>query len=343
MDFGHYNCRDYHISPSAATRIHTARGAPILYRHESWTELEQRARSPASTKPKFPLLQLPLELRQQIFSYLLPRTTELRGSSPLANHARNFSAVRKRRIAPPPAPTAAALGNAVWHKGHTGLFAVCRQLHAECTDLVYGGNPFIVFISFAGISIRFRFLLSSGLAPTFYKDDFLDWMPRHYRVRIRNLVVHVDHVDQYTGQIKFNVGGKGLTHGLRRQAQRLVDALKPEADKNDEELRRLARLDIRVSNGSSVTDSIKSELDKQRDGPRVSRDIEIMLAPFLQLRGVRSASVSGAVTAEFAAELEESMRSLGPVPEELACSRVGDGGMQDPPPGVQMCVYGNDI
>lgn len=316
MDTGHYNCRDYHISPHfAATALH---GRHSLPRHESFDELEQRSRSPASQKPKFPLLSLPLELRQQILRYLLPRTQDSANDNTLASHARNFSAVQKRaqrglRLPnQPTGPAAAGTSNVVWQRGNVSVLSVCRQLHDECAELVYGDNTFLLFVTFSGISFRFRWVLSSGLAPS-RSYDFLELMPQRYLRLVKRCVLHVDHVDSYTGMIKFNVGGKGLTHGLRKQVQRLVDALKLpafEGDENGTGGRRLAKLNIRVSNGNAVLDSIKSQIVRDREGSvRVSEDLEEMLEPFAELRGVREVGITGAVTNTFARKLERTMMS----------------------------------
>lgn len=330
-DTGHYNCRDYHISPHfAPTTITNAHhGRYQLPRHESYDELMQRSRSPASSKPKFPLLKLPLELRQQILSYLLPRTRESLNTNPLASHARNFSAVQKRgekgmRLPPVPASAdnsatgSSAMSNIVWQRGNINMFCVCRQLHDECADLMYGSNTFLLFITFAGITFRFRWLIPNGLAPSSSKP-FLELLPEQYMRRVKRVVVHIDHVDSYTGMIKFNVGGKGLTHGLRRQVQRLVNALKPGPEQStkdaehDSTERRLTKVIVRVSNGNAVLDDLKSRGGRQREGEiTVANDLELMLEPMRQLYGVRTVSISGAITETFARDLEASMRNTMP-------------------------------
>ncbi|RMY79309.1 hypothetical protein D0863_00139 [Hortaea werneckii] len=403
MDTGHYNCRDYHVTPHfAPTTIasdlprHSEQQRQQqkqkhhfhyqLPRHESFDELEQRSRSPASFKPKFPLLTLPLELRQEILSYLLPRTRVVGDTNPLASHAANFSAVQKRiaKGMTPPKPTGPkspqprssssssisfgamttsnGVSNVVWQRGQITLLSVCRQLHDECAELIYGTNTFLLFLTFADITFRYRWLLLSGAAPSrHYK--FLDLLPHKYIRLVRKVVVHIDHVDSYTGMIKFNVGGKGLTHGLRRQVQRLVNALKPRLPPSDDDVvgedpeggqredenespRYLTNLIIRVSNGNTVLDSIKSDIVRQREGGvRVNEDLEVMLEPFRQLYGVHNCSISGAVNLDFARELETSVRSAGP-PTARECEHAGpvdpvDGGLQMPVKGV--CVYGNDL
>jgi len=377
MDTGTYNCRDYHISPhfspATLTNSNTSniRNAH-LQRHESWADLEHRSRSPASLKPKFPLLKLPLELRQQILSYLLPHTQEL-GShvDALESHVRNFSAVQKRvrkGMELPPekkvelSPAAARRqnhgrgsggtnvpSNIAWRRGNTSLFAVCRQLHDECADMVYGGNTFLLGVTFSNITFRFRYLLPSGMAPQ-REYAFLELMPARYLRRLRRVFISVDHVDSYTGMIKYNVSGKGLVHGIRRQVLKLVCALQPMAGQDEgrelattEEPSRpdLTRVVIRISSGNTVTTSLKAQFGEVQ---RISQDIEEILEPFGHFCGVRDPRVVGAVGQTYARELEERMRDPEPrQPQGCCCS----GGMADlvvdEKKAVQICVYGNDI
>ncbi|KAK3652428.1 hypothetical protein LTR56_005138 [Elasticomyces elasticus] len=314
---------------------------PQISRHESFTELEHRSRSPASFKPRFPLLALPLELRQQILSYLLPRTKEQGvDTEPLAHHARQFSAVRKREAKGLVLPNTTSNGNnssnIVWYRGHTRIFEVCQQLHSECADLVYGTNTFLLFLTYEGLKWRYRWLLPSGQAPM-RNYPFLDLMPPHYLRLVKRVIVHIDLVDGYTGMIKYNVSGQGLVHGLRRQVQRLVSALKPA---EDEEKRELTRLAIRVSNSAmSATANRKRQSGKIVESSEV--EVETVLWPFRQLSGVRDASVTGAVTGEYARELEICLQSKERA-QEMALLDVDDaGGLTAPLAGL--CVYGNDI
>lgn len=382
MDTGHYNCRDYHITPHFAPTTLTNNARIPLPRHESWDELERRSRSPASFKPKFPLLRLPLELRQEILSYLLPRTKELLDTNPLTTHARTFGAVQKRVAkgmllpeapgnsaakTPPKSPAkvqssttiqasktnvGSPANNVVWQKGNINIFSVCKQLHDECAELMYGSNTFLLFIEFSGITFRFRWLLANAMAPM-RTYPFLELLPERYLRLIKRVVVNLDHVDSYTGMIKFNVGGKGLTHELRRQVQRLVNALKAPlalsldaeagagSDEERRDERRLARVSIRVSNGNATFKAIKSVTEQQReDSIKVAKDLEVMLAPFQQLYGVREVSITGAVTDRFAQDLMQRMRSLEPPTVDSSCD-ADDAGMGAPAPGV--CVYGNDL
>lgn len=195
----------------------------------------------------------------------------------------------------------------------------------------------MLFVTFERITFRFRWLSLNGLAPS-RSFDFLELLPERYMQRIKRIVVHVDHVDSYTGMIKFNVGGKGLTHGLRIQVQRLVNALKP-ADSDHE--RRLSKISIRISNGNAVLDTIKSDDVRKREGIKVAEDIKDMLEPFKQLYDVREASVSGAITDELAQELEDRMRSKERPAQNAKNVIFDDHGLGAPVDGV--CVYGNDM
>ncbi len=356
MDYGHYNCRDYHIAPHFAPTTLTNERHP-LPRHESFDELEQRCRSPASRKPKFPLLQLPLELRQHILGYLLPYTREFMDSGLLTSHARNFSAVKKRQakgmIVPStttPASPSSTVANIVWQRGNTSLLRVCKQLHSECAGLIYGTNTFLLFVTYSGIRFRFRWLLPSGLAPS-RNFNFIELMPSRYLLLIKRVVVHIDHVDPYMGMIKFNVQGKGLTAGLRENVQMLVDALRANDDGTGNSgglevggERRLAKVNIRVSNGSVVVDGLKHDLGRKcEENVKINEDVEEMLEPFGGLRGVREVSIVGDVPTVVAERLTSKMKAQAG-PGESAALRVFDKDAalgRDKPP--TLCVYGNDM
>ncbi|KAK4501371.1 hypothetical protein PRZ48_007179 [Zasmidium cellare] len=358
MDTGHYNCRDYYHTPHFAPTTLTNDHRLPFNRHESFDELEQRSRSPASFKPKFPLLKLPLELRQQIFNYLLPRTIQHSDPNPLASHARNFSAVKKRAakgmvVPKPEVEKQRGPSHIVWQRGNIKLLSVCRQIHDECADILYGRNTFLLFVTYAGITFRYSWLLPTGMTPNRHYP-FIELLSEKYMSRIKRVIVNVDHVDSYTGMIKFNVSGKGLTHGLRKQVKRLVNALQPpppsdeededgyvvvQAAKKDE--RQLAKVNIRVSNGNVYLDQIKSEAVRQREvGNKISEDVAEMLEPFGDLRGVREVAISGAVTNDFARSLEETMRGTTPHDRTTTLTkRMHDLDIATPP----ICVYGNDL
>ena len=323
MDTGTYNCRDYHITPHFSsttlnnTTTNNIRNAHLLQRHESWADLEQRSRSPASLKPKFPLLKLPLELRQQILSYLLPHTQEL-GShvDALESHVRNFSAVQKRvrkgmelppekKVEVSPAArrqntSSSSMNvpsNIAWRRGNTSLFAVCRQLHDECADMVYGSNTFLLGVTFSNITFRFRYLLPSGMAPQ-REYAFLELMPARYLCRLRRVFISVDHVDSYTGMIKYNVGGRGLPAGIRGKVRELVHLLVAVPE--------LGSVEVHLIDGDVSRHRFPSgRVHRVQDESHYAQT-QTVLEPFRALRGVRQVQVTG-VSEDYAKALEIGM------------------------------------
>lgn len=143
-----------------------------------------------------------------------------------------------------------------------------------------------------------------------------------------------------------NVSGQGLTHGLRRQVQRLVNALRSNGTESQENCRQLSCVKIRVQNGDNFLEARKSNIVRQRDGSLKSDDdVADMLEPFSDLYGVGSVSVIGAVPEDFAQALTELMmdksrgdtvKKIEPVEDEVLTGASIKG-------GVQLCVYGNDL
>jgi len=144
--------------------------------------------------------------------------------------------------------------------------------------------------------------------------EFLDLIPATYLRLIKRLVVTVDHVDSYTGQIKFNVGGKGLTHGLRAQVARLVDAVKtaPNADLKLNTIQRgkrkgvqgVKRLTIKLLNGNDHLDADKRNRVRARESSISGvEEVQTVLEPLLSLRGLVSIKITGAVTDAFVEQL----------------------------------------
>lgn len=386
MDYGHYNCRDYYITPhfaavtitndhddssnSSSSHLSQQRPALAFQRHESFDELEQRSRSPASLKPKFPLLRLPLELRQQIYSYLLPRTLDNDGGiggKPVV-YTRKTNVICRRDgegklvlpfAAEPQASSSAsssgsttssatAVAPIVWHRGNTKILRACRQVHDECADLLYGGNTFLLFVTYAGVVFRYSWLLRSGYN-VMRRYPFLELMPARYLQRLRRVMVNVEHVDGYTGMIKFNVSGKGLVLGVQKQIQRLVDALRstvsesadsqPQGNSTGAVSCTLTQVRIRISSANSIVDEMK-RLRQGGEGAKAVKDLDEMLAPFEQLSGVRDVEVTGAVTDELARRLERLMSDSSRVIDPPASQNRS---LIDELPDHQLCVYGNDI
>ncbi|KAF2086926.1 hypothetical protein K490DRAFT_18607, partial [Saccharata proteae CBS 121410] len=146
-------------------------------------------------------LSLPLEIRNEIYTYLLPRTVK------------HPSGTRIDR-------------GIVWLRGQTAIMATCHQLNSECMALLYGSNMFVISVGYDRIHFRFRWLLPANhnLSPN-RAFSFLDHFSQRTIQLIKNYHIDVEQVDPYTGMIKFNCQGRGLTDGLRSQVQTLVDVL----------------------------------------------------------------------------------------------------------------------
>lgn len=248
-------------------------------------------------------------------------------------------------VATTPTLIAVPQNNVVWQRGNTNVLRVCRQMHNECAELVYGTNTFLLFVSYTGIDFKFRWLLPSGMAPL-RQYPFLDLLSERYIRLVRKVSVNVDLVDSYTGMIKFNVSGPGLTHGLRNQVQRLVNALQsnqiPTEEGQEIEHRQLSRVSIRVQNGDNYLEARKGELVRQRDGSlKGDDDVAAVLEPFSDLYGVGSVSVLGAVSGDYAQGL--TARMMDKSRKDAVRKTVEENGTGAVGNGVQLCVYGNDL
>ncbi|KAJ9663936.1 hypothetical protein H2201_005418 [Coniosporium apollinis] len=155
--------------------------------------------APSPPKKPSPFLRLPLELRQQIYSFVLPASL-------------------------PHVPK--ALNGVIWRRGHTALLLTNRQISEECLDVIYGRNTFMVDIAYDSITLRYRWRLKSGFAVAPSRAySSLERFSRANVRRIRKWIVNVEHVDSYLGMIKYNCAGRGLTDGLRMQVKRFVEII----------------------------------------------------------------------------------------------------------------------
>ncbi len=121
-----------------------------------------------------PLLGVPLELRQQIFSYVLPST---------------FSDASKE---------------CVWLRGNLAINSTNKQIHDECIQIMYGRCTFFIDISMEGIHWFYQSLLPTKNLVTNRVFEFPAKFPAHNRQYMRNFFVRVNQVDSYTGMIKYN-------------------------------------------------------------------------------------------------------------------------------------------
>jgi hypothetical protein len=309
IDTGHHNCRDYyhplpvpattHTLPKALTMTQTT--AQILQLHAS----QKSPLNHKPNKPSFPFLRLPFELRRKIYLYLLPYTeTKASAGSLVSTTGTSNAASSAHKIHLASLPSAKYTANTtLWHRGNTALLAVSKQLHDECAALLYGENVFVLWVSYDTIQFRFRWVLASGLAPS-CAFDFLHLIKGRYLELVRKVVVTVDVVDEYTGMIKFNVGGSGLVYGLKLQVAKLVKALK-EAEREEG----LRRLTVRLQNGSDgVAEGEKRGVGRAREREVRSIDeVQSVLEPLKELTGLREVVLYGAITDAYKEDLKKSM------------------------------------
>lgn len=151
-----------------------------------------------SSRIPCPLLQVPPEIRLHIYNLLLPCTVNAKSLG--KNH------------------------EAAWLPGNTAVLATNRQIHREAAAVLYGQNDFLVGVNYESVLFRFRRLLKSGLVPQ-GNPALLDVLSTSNLRSLKNLSVTILHDDSYTGMIKYNFSGPGLTEGLRHQVKKLVEAL----------------------------------------------------------------------------------------------------------------------
>lgn len=187
-----------------------------------------------------PLLQLPFEIRSQIYLYLLPTT--------LTHQSKGI----------------------VWRRGNIAILATNKQIYQETTTLLYGDNTFLIDVEWDSIRFKNQWILRSGLVPS-RTMKFPDGFAARNVSLIRRFRVTVHHVDSYTGFVKYNYGGPGLTDGLRSRVTGLCRVLK--------RVEELKSLEIKL-------------LDQNRD----TELGQTLLEPFLKLSNVRQTVVTGAWT-----------------------------------------------
>jgi hypothetical protein len=185
---------------------------------------------------------------------------------------------------------------------------------------MYGSNVFEIDIKYDSIKFRYAWLIPSGLRPKvlYY---FPEYLSQRNVLRIRHYLINIEVVDNYTGRIKYNIGGAGLTAGVRNQVRKFVNEVRDSGE--------FGRVVVRMSEGNKVLSEIR------RPGLRVhcvergtnSALAQTVLSPFKFLRGVTSAEISGSVTPEYAAEIERAMTG-----EEVEAAK----GTSSPPDPIDM-------
>lgn len=155
-------------------------------------------------------------------------------------------------------------------------------------------------------------MLASGLAPSHAYDFLAGWGGAKYIGKIKKVVMTVDCVDEYTGMIKYNVGGSGLTHGLRLQVQKLVRATNTARNEDASEEQGLNKLTVRLQNGNDgVLESEKRGIVRSRDSSvRSVEEVQGVLEPLQALTGLREVVICGAVTDTYKQELRDKMMAM---------------------------------
>jgi len=185
----------------------------------------------------------------------------------------------------------------VWRRGCTSILATCHQIHEECVDMIYGQNTFVIDVAFDKILFRQRWRTASNLTPS-RSYPFLDHFSQRNLMRIKNYVINIEHVDDYTGMIKYNCGGRGLTAGIRDRVQELVDLLSA--------VPYLVQMHIHLIDGAISRVKFPSgRVHRVQDEENYSKS-QSTLDPLHRLYGVRKAKVTG-VSAVYAASVEKSM------------------------------------
>ncbi|OAL51040.1 hypothetical protein IQ07DRAFT_610948 [Pyrenochaeta sp. DS3sAY3a] len=269
----------------------------------------QRSAPPPQHDP--PFLRLPVELRRLVYRYVLPHTTTFdvrlqRPMDPPPKSEFNLTFVRQkngdggwRMQRTTPRADRETGNDIVWRRGGVSLLAVNKQLHEETADMLYGDNLFVIDVSFDSIFFRYRWRTANNLTPN-RTYAFLDHFSQRNLLRIRNYIVNVESVDDYTGMIKYNCGGRGLPAGIRAKVQELVSLLAA--------VPQLHRLQVHLIDGAISRVRFPSgRVHRVQDESNFSQT-QSVLDPFRMLYGVRKPKVSG-VSDAYAASLVKSMAS----------------------------------
>lgn len=257
-----------------------------------------------------PLLRLPIELRRQIYIALLPHTLNVaeryqRPASPTPRAEYNLTFVRASSCSTgswkmqktSPKSDRETGNDIVWRRGSIVLLAVSRQIHEEAADILYGENTFVVHVTFDKVAFRYRWRTENGLTPS-RRFDWLEHFSQRNLMRVKRYVVNVESVDDYTGMIKYNVGGRGLPAGIRARVRELVDLLVLVRD--------LTSVEVHLIDGDISRHRFPSgRVHRVQDESHYAQT-QTVLDPFRALYGVRQVQVTG-VSEEYAKALEASM------------------------------------
>ncbi len=157
-----------------------------------------KAEQPQISKQKgCPFLRLPYETRAQIYSYLLPSTTD---------HPDR---------------------GVVWIRAPAAIWAACRQVYKECIRLMYGDPTFLIEAKYDKLEFLYQWiLLKKPLVPKRI-FNFPDPIASRNMHLMRKFHIRIHLVDGYTGMIKYNYSNpEVLARGLRCQVNTLCNFLR---------------------------------------------------------------------------------------------------------------------
>ncbi len=142
-----------------------------------------------------PLLRVPIEVRNNIYQFVVPTTTQIIGKG------------------------------AAWLRGSISLLAVNKQIHNEAIKMMYGTSTFVIDVNFDSITFVYQWVLPSGLVPE-TSLAFPDKFVQHNLALIRKYQIRIHVVDSYTGMTKYNIGGRSpLIGGVQGQVAKLARIL----------------------------------------------------------------------------------------------------------------------
>ena len=163
--------------------------------------------------------------------------------------------------------------------------------------MLYGDNTFVIDVAFDKVAFRYRWRTENGLTPS-REYLFLDHFSQRNLLRVKNYVVNVEFVDDYTGMIKYNCGGRGLPAGIRARVRELVDLLAA--------VPQLHHLQVHLIDGAVSRVRFPSGRVHRVQDESIYAQTQTVLDPFRALCGVRQVQITG-VSEEYGQALSIDM------------------------------------
>ncbi|MCJ1336462.1 hypothetical protein MMC09_001738 [Bachmanniomyces sp. S44760] len=303
----------YGYNSSMLDAVRAASSAPTEKQNMS------EGRSELKNDGRCRFLELPQELRYQIYDFTLPSTVQRKGTYQRFDTRYTID------------------HGIVWLRGNTSLLATNKQISREAMDVFYGRNTFAIDIAWGGPVFDYQYVWHDGnlaayniaigrprMLPRRGSMAFPEGLAPGNVKLIGHISVRIHHADRYTGMMKYNYGGRGLTDGLTDQVKVFCQALG-----TCNEIKHLHiefQNDIGPTVDPETTDSGhssgESDLQQSSEGSRSStRGVKTppcagddltdenniartVLKPFFDLRNVYRVTTSGDVPIALALELE---------------------------------------